>query len=286
VFWGIIHKRKASRVIAVTIGGLFVSLLAFAEDAVSPIYAEAKVHAPETAKTSLWSASVSAAFFGNYIWRGQLINDEPVFQPNATISYDGFAASLWGNLDLTDYNESGGEFTEYDWTLSYTGNLPWFDIVSYTAGLVYYEFPDSALNTIEVFGILGLNTVLNPAISIYRDVDEYDGTYLSFGLSHSIEKIFELASETAVGLTLSGSIGWGNNSYNKAYWSGLDENAFNDLTVIVSFPIAIGSWVISPCVNYVMLLDSDIRRADTYAVSDSTDDSEYFFAGLTISKGF
>jgi len=49
----------------------------------------------------------------------------------------------------------------------------------------------------------------------------------------------------------------------------------------VSFPVALGSWTVSPSLNYVTLLSSDIRSQDTYR-----QESDYFFAGISIGKSF
>jgi hypothetical protein len=269
---------------AVAAGFMFMSY-AHAEDgpdSAIPDSIEAITASPESeSKTSL-SVDISAALFSKYVWRGQLINDENVFQPSTTLKYLGFTASLWSNLDITDYHDSDGEFTEYDWTLTYSGNMPGTDIINYTIGAIYYDFPDSDLNTTEVFGSLCLNTLLSPTISVYRDIDEYEGIYTSFGLSHNMEKIFMLGADMSVGMMLSANIGWGNGKYNEAYWNGLDENGFNDLTFTTAFPISFRRWLLTPCASYVALLDSNIRDADTY----SANDSDFFFAGLTLSIGF
>jgi len=227
------------------------------------------------------STTVTACFVSKYIWRGQVLNDDYAFQPSVGLSYGGLSASLWGNLDMTDYQNNSGEFTEYDWTIGYADKFSGIDILQYSVGVIYYDFPSSTLNTTEVYGGLGLDIPLSPTVTIYRDVDEIKGTYAAFSLSHSVEKIFELSPDMPVGMTASASVGWGNKAYNRGYWSGLNENALNDLTVSIGFPVPVLGWTFTPSVNYVTLLDSDIRKADTYASR-----SDYFFTGLTLSKSF
>jgi hypothetical protein len=281
-YLGIKQMLKRNYFFVVVITGIFLLAQAMAEDSMySSISTEEKPHVPEIAQRPSFSANASVALFSKYVWRGQLINDESVFQPNITMGYADFSASLWGNFDLTDYHDTSRVFNEYDWTLSYAGYCPFSDIMQYSIGAIYYDFPRSA-NTTEIFGTLGLNISLNPIISLYRDLDEYEGTYMSFALSHSEEKLFGLDSNIPVGMTLTGSLGWGNKTYNKEYWGRLDKSAFNDLTLTAAFPIAIGTWIISPCANYVTLLDSDVRDAETY----SEDDNDFFFVGLTLTKGF
>lgn len=235
----------------------------------------------DSIEPSVFSLSISTGLFSKYIWRGQLINDEFVFQPDVSLSYKGLTASLWTNIDLSDQNGNNGEFTEYDWTLLYEGNLLIYKTIKYSIGAIYYAFPKNIPDTTELFGSLGINIFLNPKINIYRDIDEYDGTYASFGLIHEFEKIFELNSNTHIGLTLYGNIGWGDKRYNKTYWSGYQDNAFNDLLFGASFPVKIGKWAINPSVNSVFLLDDKICDADTYSTKNN-----YLLFSLEVSIDF
>jgi len=45
---------------------------------------------------------LTADFFNKYVWRGQNLVDDWVFQPGVSATYGGLTASFWGNLDLTD----------------------------------------------------------------------------------------------------------------------------------------------------------------------------------------
>jgi len=190
------------------------------------------------------STSVSAAFMSKYVWRGQLLNDDFVMQPSVGFGYGNLSASLWGNVDMTDYHDTDWEFTEYDWTVGYADKVPGLDFLNYSVGMIYYHFPSETFSTTEVYAGLGLDMPLSPTVTVYRDIDEADATYVAFSISHSVEKIFELSPEMPVGMTASASIGWGNKAYNDYYWSGLEENALNDLTLSVGFPVVIGGWTV------------------------------------------
>jgi hypothetical protein len=238
-------------------------------------------------ETSL-STSVSASFMSKYIWRGQLLNDDYVMQPSVGLAYGGLSASLWGNVDMTDYHDNDWEFTEYDWTLSYADTVPGMDFLNYSVGVIYYYFPSLTDDgdTLEVYASLGLDMMLSPTLTVYRDVDEGDCTYAALSVSHSIEKVFELSPDMPVGLTASASAGWGNKAYNKFYWGGLDESSMQDLTVTVGLPVVVMGWTVTPSVSYVTLLDSDVRATDSYATYRGNNDSDYVFTGLTLSKSF
>jgi hypothetical protein len=247
------------------------------------IHKEYAPEAPAVEESPVLTTNLSACFNSKYIWRGQLLNDDFVFQPLVGLGYGGLSASLWGNLDLTDYHNNSGEFTEYDWTLGYADTVPGVDFLTYSIGTIYYYFPstDGDLDTVELYAGLGLAMPVRPTVTVYRDIDEIDGTYVAFSVSHSVDKLFELSPDMPVGMTLLTSVGWGNDAYNKGYWGGLDESSLQDLTVTIGFPIPVRGWTLTPSVNYVTLLDSDIQRADTYDTS-----SDYFFTGLTLSRSF
>lgn len=224
---------------------------------------------------------LSMDYVGKYIWRGQNLQDDSAFQPSVSLTYGGLTAAIWGNLEMSNYNDNDGEITEVDYSLDYTTPIPGMEILSASVGVINYTFPNTELDdTTEIYGGFTLGIPLNPSIKLYRDVDDADGTYIAFGLSHSIEKIGEIAPDMPVGLTLSASMGWGSSAYNKFYW-GLDDESCSDLTLKLGFPITIGEWTLTPNLNYVTLVDSDIRRSDAF---DSA--SDYFFAGVNLSRQF
>jgi hypothetical protein len=227
------------------------------------------------------SVGTSVDFLSKYVWRGQNVVDDWVMQPGANVSYKGVTASFWGNLDLTDENEHQGQFSEIDLTLDYSDKVPGFDLVNYSLGVINYDFPVSggANNTWEIYGGLGLDIPANPSVKVYHDVDEVDGTYVSFGIGHSFENLIELDPGVGVGLDLSASIGWGSASYNKFYW-GPDKSELNDLILSAAFPFEVAGFTVTPRVNYITLMGDDIREPNTYGQND------IWVAGVGLSKEF
>ena len=65
------------------------------------------------------SIDLTADFFGKYIWRGQNLSDDPVFQPGVSVGYGNFTAGVWGNMDLTNINGNSGDFSEMDYSIDY-----------------------------------------------------------------------------------------------------------------------------------------------------------------------
>ncbi len=228
---------------------------------------------------------ITTDYYGKYIWRGQDLSDDPVVQPGVSASFAGFTASWWANIETTKINGNNGKFSEHDWSLDYSGDIPGFDGVGYSVGVIHYYFPSAKpSDTTEVYWGLGLDLPLSPSIIVYHDVDEAKGTYASLGLSHSIEEFAVVLNDISVGLELGASLGWANRTYNKYYWSGnTNTNAerFNDLAFSISFPFEVYGFTLAPSLNYVTLVDERISKSNRYNKDDA-----YFFAGISISKSF
>jgi len=222
----------------------------------------------------------SADYVSKYIWRGQNLVDDSVFQPALSASYKGLTAAIWGNLETTSINNNSGEFTEWDYSLDYSGDLPGIEGIGYSIGLINYHFPSVVGDTTEFYWGLNFDVPLSPSITLYHDIDEIKGTYASFGLSHSIDKIAELGPDIPVGMEVAAGLAWGSSGYNEGYW-GLDESKLNDLTLSISFPVEIGGWTLVPSMNYITLLSDDIRDTDAYDT-----DSDYFLVSIGLSKSF
>jgi len=224
---------------------------------------------------------IAADYFGKYIWRGQNLSDDPVFQPDLSIGYGDLTAGIWSNMDLTNINGNSGDFSEVDYSLDYSAALPGLEGVGYSVGIIYYDFPGTVTkDTTEVYWGFNFDLPLNPSITISHDIDEAEGSYVSLAFSHGIEKIAALAPDLPVGIDIGASLGWGSGSYNKYYW-GTGQSKLNDLAFSVSFPVEIAGWRVVPSLNYVTLVSDDIRDTDVYGT-----DSDFFFAGFSLSKKF
>lgn len=248
------------------------------------------------------TGEVAASILSAYIWRGQeLSRDSVVIQPSATVSYRGFTANIWGNLDTDPYSVTDGEYssnyTETDVTLSYTHK---FGIVSAGAGYIYYGLaaatpggPD-LLDSQEIFVTLGLDTILAPALTVYKEVDHYHQWYATLGISHTF------ALHEKVGLKLAAQASYLKSDDETTYPeydsdSQMTADKFNNLhdgLISASLPIAItGHLTITPTVTYVFPLSDDakyeMRARGLQGVANPSDkDSDYIYGGLTLSYAF
>jgi uncharacterized protein (TIGR02001 family) len=225
---------------------------------------------------------ITADFFSKYVWRGQLLNDNYVFQPGISKTFGGLTAGIWGNLDMTGEATKDGDMTEVDYYLDYSGTLA--EGIGFSVGVIYYDFPTNSPpidDTTEVYWGLSFDLPLSPSFTVYHDVDDVDdAVYVSFGIGHSIESIMELGTDTPVGMDIGVSLGWGNGDYNKAYW-GQPGSALNDLAFSVAFPFEMGGWSITPSLNYVTMADGGFDDNDSFGTA-----GDHFFTGISIGTTF
>ena len=209
--------------------------------------------------------STEVGILSAYVRRGRVVNDEAVIQPAVTLFRAGLTVDVWANMDLTD--EATGEaeeFSELDLTLSYAADIQPFTI---ELGLVEYLFPhqtDAVTNdlgtalpgTREAFLCVTLpEGPVTPSATLYYDLDEAEGFYAMAEISYN----FDIAD--GVTMALNASLGYGSSDYNSFYF-GVDEGAFNDLSVGAWATLAVWqSLSVTPGIQYSQLLDAGIADA-------------------------
>ncbi len=63
--------------------------------------------------------SVEAALVSSHVWRGQVRNNDFVFQPQATIKQYGVSFNVWANYDMgKSFNGTQSDFSEIDLALA------------------------------------------------------------------------------------------------------------------------------------------------------------------------
>jgi hypothetical protein len=265
----------------------------------APVVAGADEQKPPEDKVT---GEIDLSVLNAYIWRGQeLTRNSVVVQPAATVSYKGFSLNVWGNLDTKPYPSTdanyGGKYTETDYTISYSKKL---GILQVTPGYIYYALgaPSSGatapLDSQEVFLTLGLDTILSPTLTAYKEIDHYHQWYFLLGVSHTF------ALHEKVGLKLAATASYLVSSDENTY-ARYDSNSvattdkynnFHDGTVSVSFPIAVyKTLAITPTASYVFPLCDDASyemkgRGLQGASTPSDRNSSYLYGGLTLSFVF
>lgn len=230
---------------------------------------------------AVWSMSASftwgveanavASLASGYNSRGMLLTDQPVFQPQVSVTAsNGLFFSAWGNMDLTDRmsTASDKEFSEVDLTIAY--QRTWRQVQG-EIGYIEYLYPHQTTvqddgrgtpryyatdGTREVYGKAG--TPLGPfqvTVALYYDFDEVNGFYSTLTLA----KEFQLTERLK--LTGNGQCAFADANYNKFNFS-VPRGAFNDGSVCAGLEWKLAdSLSVSGCVQYMVLLDARIREA-------------------------
>lgn len=243
----------------------------------------------EEADGSGASASLTVPVLSAYVWRGQVLNDEPVLQPTFGISKGGFTISWWGNFNLTD-NVTGDdlEFSEHDISVTYAMTCP-ITGAGITLGVVQFDFPNQSLpleggnislvsDTREAFISYALSDVLlSPTLTVNYDFKEAEGFYGALGISHGIELAESLSLN--LGATLGAATSdWGDFYFGKA-------EGLTDWSVSASLPFAVSETVsLTPAVSYSALLGDAkdaVEATGLYYGEDS-----YVVASLSLGVTF
>ncbi len=243
------EEKMAQKSVIVFLAFLFaccIPHMAKAETVAANQPAEERASFAPLEKIGEWEvqAGASTDFYSAYVWRGQVLVDDPVFQPSAYVGIKNFTASIWGNYSFDD-----GEWTELDYTLDYTTGLgtlsPKMEKVSVSAGYIYYDFPNlpAGDDSQELYAKAALDAFLSPSLAIYWDFDQGDGTYYEAGLSHS-QQFGKMA------LNLCATVGYNNGQWDFA-------SSFSNALFGASLAIPVGERIsIEPGVFYSLALDN------------------------------
>jgi hypothetical protein len=267
--------------------------------------------APVSAAEDKPTGSLSISGLSKYVWRGyENTKNSIVVQPSLTIGYKGFSANVWGNIDSAPYSTTNASYSstwmETDLTLSYTKT---FGILNAGLGYIYYglQAPNAGavkpLDAQEIFVTLGLNTLLTPTLTVYKEIDHYHQYYFLLGISHT----FELSK--TVSLQLSASASYlisdyadatlyavnasygGYPKFNDNYQATNDKfSNFHDGVLTASLPISVAKYLtVAPTVSYSFPLSSDAKneiKARGKLANVADNDSSYLYGGLTFTLSF
>jgi hypothetical protein len=187
------------------------------------------------------TGSASVGVFSQYMFRGyELSSGSAVIQPALSISYKGFSASLWSNIDSEENGTQSfvpdrpgqKSFNETDLTLSYTYSI---GKVGLTGGYIYYGTKYAA-ETEELFLSATYDIITKPTLSVYRDITSFPGTYINLSLSHSVPVYKDIS------LDLGASAGYfagDDDAFRTDSGTGKKYSAFHDGMVKAGFTIPV-----------------------------------------------
>ena len=250
-----------------------------AQDATNAAPVAVKEEAPDTG----FSFSSTLDLYSAYVWRGCVVNDEPVWQPGATVSYDTgdygvFSANVWANFDMTDQAgpTTAAGLSEIDYTASYAIDV---GPMSLSAGHIWYTFPkaggsDYYNSTREVYATAQYNNdIVNPFVKVYYDYALMEGFYGNVGLNKSVDVTDQLSVGSEV------SLGAGDDDY-MAYF-GTDDAGLMDFNAAVFAAYSLTENIsVGARLAWMSLVDSDARDNETYF------DEDLLWGGVNLSASF
>jgi len=240
-------------------------------------------------------ATVEAALVSSHVWRGQVRNNDFVFQPQITIAQYGVSLNIWANYDMgSNFLGIQGDTSEIDFSLAYT--LP-FDLseVTFDLGLVNYQYPANGTgtkrvgtntrSTTELFAratVQSWKQYVIPSYTLFGDIAQADGVYMLFDIVAPYQISDYLWVEGGI------SAGWGNTSYNDYYFGDAvngfsQDEGFNDYNFYgnASYEI-MENLSVSVNLTYTMLAGGSIRDAGKRIYENG----EKFYGGVNIAYDF
>lgn len=229
-----------------------------------------------------WAPDISGgvAFATKYVWRGQLMVDDPVMQPEASLSSHGLTLSYWGNYSTAD---SQDRWTEHDYTIDYSFQLSdvarlfgnesegqdYLDNLGVSLGHIFYVFPEASgknFHSEEFYIGMSYDGLLEPSVAYYMDYGRGAGSYWTFGLGHTFS--FENGMDMSLGATA---------AYNAGQWGYGYKFAPLLLSCEVNVPL-FEYFTVTPNVYYSIALD---REED-----DGAGYTNEFFGGVKVSIAY
>jgi len=225
------------------------------------------------------TAGLDVGAFSKYVWRGlELSKDSVVVQPSATIAYKGASVNLWGNLDTDNEAYDGAKYNETDLTVAYATTL---GPVKVGGGYIYYGL-DGLTDSQEIYCSIGLATLLNPTVTVYREIAHLPAWYINVGVSHSLELVEKITLDLAASASYyhSEDTGFAEASDPSEKYRQLHNGL---VSVGLTIPFA-DYFAVKPVVSYSFPLTD---KAEEYIESVSlSDESSFFFGGVTLSMAF
>ena len=159
-----------------------------------------------------------------YIWRGIMLDGDPVIQPGFYLatkpySWGKLKVGIWMSHDMENRDALKSSETDYLFDYTYT-----YNDVGLSLGHIYYDFPDALPAdgaakgfSREVYAGVSLSKLfLSPALYYYYDYGKKEdgggeGSYTMLGVSYSIP--LKVITKYACSLDLSGHAGLNNKQY-------------------------------------------------------------------------
>ena len=186
-------------------------------------------------------------FQSAYVYRGTNLYDGVSIQPQITGSADfgdsgTFIADVWDHSSASN-SDNSKRFNEVDYTLGYSVPV---DIVTLGAGYKWYRYQNNNIDfpaSQEFYVSAALDTVANPTLVYYRDVDAYEMNYYELTFSEEFDEVCGMGD----GFNVEPYVTFGFVSDAEGIY---EKGGLIQTTVGVSSTLALGDISVVPSLNY------------------------------------
>jgi len=74
----------------------------------------------------------------------------------------------------------------------------------------------------------------SPTLTVYQDLDEHDGQYLTISVGHTFDDVWKPAADVTMSVDLAASLAWGSRKHNHFYYG--PGSGWTDATVSLGLP--------------------------------------------------
>ena len=213
-------------------------------------------------------AEATMDVLSDYVWRGTICNDNPVWQPSATVGFNGgefgtASFNVWSSFDLTHKRGTSTNsrracgHQEIDYTLSYSKD---FGPVGVEAGHLWYTYPNNnGHSDQELYGTVAYNNDwITPSASAFWNYSDSAGNdvssaYFAFKLSRDFEVVENLT------VTPKAELGFGDH----AYTDSAGGTELTDQTIGVAASYKVTEWFsVGAQINYTWTPSHTLRHED------------------------
>lgn len=238
---------------------------------------------------NLFSFECYVDLYSAYIWRGLILTENPVWQPNANLGlnldeYGKLYTSFFANFNTSTrlgHNHCGG-LDEIDYTLGYE-----FDISFLKLGIAHtwWTYPSVTDSQYEASTReINLNAEIDndyviPFIEVDIDYARADGIYGLLGLRKELQVVDQLM------VGAEATLGAGTNPYTNYYFDNNSKSGLVDGNIAIYSQFDITDHIyLGAKIAYSALLDSDIQGV--YPVYDNNPTDNIIWGGITFGVTF
>jgi len=217
------------------------------------------------------TGEAAVGFYSRYFWRGQLLSEGVVLQPEVTVDVSGWYVGVWSNLE-----PGSGDSNEIDFNV---GRAWAWRGLQLEAGYIMYWIANYP-STQEVFVSVGHEGWVSPKVTVYYDFDEGDGAFVQ----GTLERVWTLPRD--VELATGANMGF--NIRHKVMGSGSDGEPFTqfyNLELYTALSVPLGErFSLDGQIAYSFPLTTQSKEALRSINWDG--DANVLWGGVTLSYSF